>query len=366
MVDPRVCKLAELIVKYSTEMRPRDEVIIVSPIIARDLAREIYRQSLLVGAFPYVHFYDEVLEEIYYKYAKDEQLKHIPPHVEVIFEKATVHINILAVSNSRRLNNVNPEKIKIHSAARRGIMKKFMEREAKGEVRWVVLPYPTPSMAQEAGMSTVDFEDFVFKACHVDKDDPIAEWRRIHEQQKRYVKFLSKVDEITVLGPETDLTVSVKGRKWINADGKKNMPDGEIFTSPIEDSANGVIRFTFPILYRGFEIRNVKLRFKDGVVVEATASEGQQFLNKLLETDEGAKRLGEIAFGTNYEINVFTKEILFDEKMGGTIHLAIGRGFPEAGGKNFSTVHIDMIKDMKEGKVYADGELIYEKGKFLI
>ena len=366
MVDIRIVRLARLIVEYSTEVKAKDEVLITSPIIAKDLAREIYKHCLMAGAYPSIQFYDEVIEEIYYKYAKEDQLKHIPPHIETIMERANVLIRILATSNARRLNRTDPEKIKTHNAARAPLMKKLMEREARGELRWVVLPYPTPSMAQEAGLSTMDFEDFVFRACHVDKEDPVSIWKKIHEQQEKYIKFLSKVDEIHIVGPETDLTLSVKGRKWINADGKKNMPDGEVFTSPLEDSANGTIKFTFPVLYRGFEMKGVKLKFRDGIIVEASAAEGETFLRKLIETDEGSKRLGEFAFGTNYEINVFTKEILFDEKMGGTIHLAIGRGFPETGGKNFSAIHVDMIKDMKEGKIYADGELIYAKGKFLI
>lgn len=364
MFDPRITKLAKVIVQYSTNINEGDEVVINAQISALPLVREIYREVLRVGGYPITLLGDEILEEIFYKTASTKQLKHITPFHRIVVEKAAVFINILSTLNVRRLNTIDPERIKIYNAARAELLKIFMEREAKGELRWIVVPYPTPSMAQEAGMGTIDFEDFVYRACYVDKDDPVKVWHEISNKQKKIIDYLQAVNELHIVGPETNLTLSITGRKWINADGKKNMPDGEIFTSPIEDSADGTIKFTYPVLYRGFEIKGVKLKFKDGIVVEVSASEGEKFLRKLIEVDEGAKRLGEVAFGMNYEIKTFTKQILFDEKIGGTIHLAIGRGFPEAGGKNFSTIHIDMIKNMREGKVFADGELIYVNGKF--
>ncbi len=366
MVDVRVSKLAKLVVKYSTEVRDGDEVVIYSRPIATPLAREIFRETLKAGGNPLLILSDDVAEEIFFKEASEKQLKHVSPIRKAIVEKATVIISIYSENNLRMLNTIDPEKLRIAATARTEIIRILREREAKGELRWVLVPYPSPAMAQEAGMSTLDFEDFVYKACYADSEDPVTAWKKIHEEQERYVKFLNKVKELHFIGPGTDLVVHVEGRKWINADGKKNLPDGEVFTSPIEDSANGVVVFTYPVLYQGVEIRNVKLKFKDGVVVEADASEGKEFLRKILETDEGAKKLGEVAFGTNYNVKKFTRQILFDEKIGGTIHLALGMGFPETGGKNFSVIHIDMIKDMKEGKVFADGELIYENGKFLI
>jgi len=366
VVDPRISNLAKLVVKYSTEIKDGDEVVIFSRPVAIPLAREIFREALRAGGYPHLILSDDVSEEIFFKEASEKQLKHVSPIRKAIVEKATVLISIYSELNLRMLNTINPERLKLAAAARTEIVRILREREAKGELRWVLVPYPTPSMAQEAGMSTIDFEDFVYKACYADSEDPIAAWKKMHETQKKYVEFLNKVKEIHIVGPDTDLVLSVEGRKWINADGKKNLPDGEVFTSPVEDSANGVIKFTYPVLHQGVEMKNVRLKFKEGEVVEAEASEGKEFLRKILETDEGAKRLGEFAFGTNYNIRRFTRQILFDEKIGGTIHLAIGMGFPEAGGKNFSVIHVDMIKDMREGKVYADGELIYEKGKFLI
>jgi aminopeptidase len=216
-------------------------------------------------------------------------------------------------------------------------------------------------------MSLRDFEDFVYGATFADRDDPVAQWSKVHEEQAHYIEWLNGKEQVLVRGPHVDLSLSIKGRSFINSDGKKNMPSGEIFTSPIENSVNGWIEFTYPAITRGREVEGIRLVFKDGEVVEASAEKNEDFLISMLDTDDGSRYLGEFAVGTNYGIQRFTKSILFDEKIGGTIHLAVGRGFPEAGSENVSSIHWDMICDMRQdSEILVDGELFYRDGKFQV
>jgi aminopeptidase len=242
----------------------------------------------------------------------------------------------------------------------------LFRREAEGKYRWGGLPYPVDAMAQEAEMALPEYEDFVYSSCLVDREDPVAEWKKVRVEQQKVCDFLNKVSKIRVVGEDTDLSYSVKDRKWINCCGEKNMPDGEVFTAPVEDSVNGSIRFTFPGLFYGREIEDIRLSFKDGRVVKASAAKGDELLQQLLKID-GADRLGEAAIGTNYGISRFTKHMLFDEKMGGTVHMALGLNpIPETGGLNKSALHWDILKDMKKGgEIYADDKLFYKDGKFL-
>jgi len=242
-----------------------------------------------------------------------------------------------------------------------------MRRSAAGELRWVGTLFPTNAYAQEADMSLSEFQDFVYGACHVDKADPSAEWRKVSLEQQRLVDWLKGKDQLRVQGPSVDLTLSIAGRTFINSDGKRNMPSGEIFTGPVEDSVNGWVRFSYPAIVAGREISGVELVFEEGKVVRASAEKNEEFLLSALESDEGARYLGEFAIGTNYGIDRFTKNILYDEKIGGTIHMALGSGYPETGSKNKSSIHWDMICDMRNGgKIFADGELIYDTGDFRI
>jgi len=241
-----------------------------------------------------------------------------------------------------------------------------MERAAVGEMRWCGTQYPTEAHAQDAEMSLTDYEDFVFKSCLLDQDDPGAGWQGVRDSQQHIVDYLMAHDTIHIVAPGTDLTYRTGGRIWINSDGKHNFPSGEVFTGPHEDSAEGHVRFSYPAIYNGREVEDVRLTFKAGKVVEATAGRGQEFLLAMLDTDPGARYLGEVAFGLNYGIQRFTRNILFDEKIGGTMHMALGRAYPDTGGKNDSAIHWDLISDLREGEVYADGELCYRAGKFLI
>ena len=242
----------------------------------------------------------------------------------------------------------------------------FLNRAAKQELRWCITQYPTQSSAQDAEMSLAEYENFVFHAAHVQAKDPIQYWRTVHRDQEKIRTFLNKKKILHVIAKDTDLTVSVAGRTWINCSGRENFPDGEVFTGPTETSAEGHISYSFPGSYNGREVNDIELYFKKGAVVKATASKGENLLRTMLAMDPGAKRLGEFAFGTNYGVKNYTKNTLFDEKIGGTIHLAVGSGYPETGSKNKSSLHWDMVCDLrKNGEVYADDELIYKNGRFL-
>lgn len=367
MVDPRVSKLAKLIVNYCVYLKKGEEVVINATVEAIPLVRELVRYTVEAGAYPvFINLNDESITEAFYRYAPREVLEHVSPIEKELISRINASISILAPSHTKPLVDIEPEKLKIRSVARREITSIYLERSAKGELKWVVAPYPTRAMAQEAGMGISEYEDFVFHATFADSDDPVAAWKEIGERQQRIVELLNKAHEIRYIGNGIDLYLRVDGRKWINDDGHYNMPGGEVFSAPIEDSAEGFVIFDYPAIWRGVEVEGVKLVFKRGEVVEASARKGEAFLKKMLETDEGAKRIGEIAFGLNYNITRFTKEILFDEKIGGTIHLALGSAYPETGGLNRSSIHWDMIKDMRDGKVYVDGDLVYQNGKFLL
>lgn len=358
-------KLANIITGYSVEIKEGDLVMVQSSILSAPLIEKIYENLIMKGANVEIKLEPENISDIYFKYASEKQLKYVSPVRKYSIEKIDIFISIWADYNTKNMNNVDPGRMATRVAANAELNKIFMEREAKGELQWTLAPYPTQAMAQEAGMSLIEYRDFVYGTLFLDKDNPIEEWKKLSVKQEKVADYLNKKSELRFVGEDTDLTLSTEGRKWINCDGKKNLPDGEVFTGPIEDSANGKIRFTYPGIYMGKEIEDIKLTFKDGKVIDAKAAKGEDLLKKLLEID-GAKRIGEIAIGTNYGVQRFTKNMLFDEKMGGTMHLALGRAIPESGGKNFSSIHWDILKDMKNGKIYADGEVFYENGKFLI
>jgi len=365
MVDQRIEKLAKLCVHYSVNVKPKETVLIQGSELAFPLMHEIYKECLLSNAYPQIIPSSDV-QYTFFKYAKEHQLEFVSPFEKFLAENVDVNIGIFCEPNPKRLTNIDPAKIRMHRAARSGIMEILFKREAEGKYRWTGLPYPINAQAQEAAMALPEYEDFVYSSCLVDKDDPIAEWKKVREEQEKICQFLNQESEIHLLGEDTDLTFNVKARRWINCCGEKNMPDGEVFTAPVENSANGTIRFTFPGIFSGREIEDIRLTLKAGKVVKASAAKGDDLLQQLLKI-EGAERIGEIAIGMNYGINRFTKNMLFDEKMGGTIHLALGRNpVPETGGLNKSALHWDILKDMKkDGEIYADNKLFYKNGKFL-
>uniref|UniRef100_A0A7C5XJA0 Aminopeptidase n=1 Tax=Ignisphaera aggregans TaxID=334771 RepID=A0A7C5XJA0_9CREN len=358
-------KYSKLILDYCVNVKKFDEIAIYASTEAFPLVKELWKGIILRNAYPRLIITDEILSELFYRHASQELLEYVSPIDRFVMEKIDVRINILSPTHSKPFISIDPEKIKIRSRALSIIREIFMKRDATGELRWVVAPYPTNAMAQEASMSIVEFEEFVYRAVKLHMENPIEAWIQQAKMQERVVGLLSKVDEIRFVDENTDLLVKVGGRVWINDDGKNNMPGGEIFTAPHEDSVEGVIVFSYPAIYSGVEVEGIKLEFKRGKVANASALKGEEFLKRIIEVDDGARRVGEIAFGLNYDISRFTKEILFDEKIGGTIHLALGSAYLRTGGVNKSSIHWDMIKDMRKGKVYADNDLIYENGRFI-
>ena len=367
LTDPRIKKMAEVLIRYSLETRPGDLLLINASPVAAPLVEECYRQALLAGANPFVDLQLPALAEIFYRTASDEQLDFVSPLDEWKMEHANARLQILSDTNTKALTTVDPAKQARVGKARRGLTQRFMERDASGDLRWSIAMYPTEAYAQDAELSVDELADFIFAACLLDEADPVAAWQSLGARQQRLVDWLADKREVRLVGDGTDLTLSIAGRAFINDDGKKNFPGGEIFTGPVEESASGTVRFTYPAVYGGKEVADVRLRFTGGRVVEATAAKNEDLLLQLLEMDEGARRLGEFAFGTNHGIGRFTRNTLFDEKIGGTIHLALGASYPATGGRNQSALHWDMVCDLRDGgEVYVDGELFMKDGRHLV
>ncbi|MDX1663727.1 MAG: aminopeptidase [Candidatus Promineifilaceae bacterium] len=367
MTDPRIEKLANLLVRYCIDVHPGERVLIIGSSAGLPLVTATYREVMCAGGHPLLDWNEEAFTEILFEEGDEEQLRYIHEPVRHIYETYEARINIAGARNTRSLSNVEPQRQRIRREARRELLQTVMQRSAAGEMRWVTTIFPTHAQAQEADMSLREYEAFVYGACHVDKPDPIAEWRQLSKKQQKLVEWLRSKDEVRVTGPHADLTLSIAGRTFINSDGRRNMPSGEIFTGPVEESVNGWVEFTYPAIYAGREVEGIRLRFEEGKVVEASAKKNEAFLLDVLDTDPGARYLGEFAVGTNEGIDRFTKSILFDEKIGGTIHMAVGAGYPETGSQNESAVHWDMICDMRDGgEIWVDGELFYDSGRFSI
>lgn len=361
-------KYANVLVDYSVKVGKGDLTTIrtTSP-EAQPLVKEIYKQVLLRGGFPVLKCALDGIQETFIKYANDEQLEYIDPMFQTEYEKATKFISIGAPQNVKSMAKADSKKMAKRSAATRHLSELMLSRAAKGELDWVIADFPTNALAQEAGMSLDEYTEFLINSCYLNLDDPVAKWEEIDEQQERLAKYLTNTSKLHIIGEETDITFSTAGRIWKNCSGQCNFPDGEIYTSPVEDSANGTIYFDFPQIYRGNEAQKVRLKLENGKVVEATAEKGQDFFLNMINMDEGARFVGEIAIGTNAMIQDVTGNILFDEKIGGSIHMALGASYPETGGKNVSGLHWDLIKNMKNGsEIYADDKLIYKDGKFVI
>ncbi|UCF11971.1 MAG: aminopeptidase [Thermoplasmatales archaeon] len=366
MIDKRLKKFAHILINHSLELKKGDLFVISGGYIAKPLIKEVYKQALESGAHPYTRLGIDGLAEVYYKHASEKQLKYMSPIAKFETERIDARLSIISPENTRSLTNIDPKKQAISSVAQKEIHQIFLDRAAKKELRWCVTQYPTNSSAQDADMSLEEYEEFIFKAAHIEKKDPIRHWKKIFKDQEKIRTLLDRKKKLHIISKDTDLTISVAGRKWINCYGKENFPDGEIFTGPTENSAEGHIRYTFPASHGGREIDEIQLWFNKGKVFKAKASKGEKFLNSMLSMDKGSRRIGEFSFGTNYGIEKYTKNTLFDEKIGGTIHIAVGSGYPETGSKNKSSLHWDMMCDLrKNGEVHADGELIYKNGKFL-
>lgn len=366
MPDARIVKLAKVLVNYCLNLKQEDLFVIEGNTFCEPLALEVYREALAAGANPVLMPRFKDSKELLLKYGTDEQISFSEPFGIEIMRRADAILTIWADDNTKSLTSADPAKLNLFSKGRGAAMDIYHDRTRNRKLRWCGTLYPTGAYAMDANMSLTEYEDFVFGSCYIDSPEPSLEWERIHNEQQRLVNFLNSKKIIELKSLDTQLTLSTEGRKWINCDGKMNFPDGEVYTSPVEDSMNGHIRFSYPAIYMNREVEDVRLTFEKGRVVSASANKDEAFLHEILKTDEGASRVGEFAVGTNYNIRKFTKNILFDEKIGGTIHIAVGASIGETGGKNKSSIHWDMICDMNEGEIYADGILFYKNGKWVI
>ena len=367
MTDTRIDKLADLLVNYSVTVRPGDKVIIRGETIAEPLLKAIYTRVLNAGGHPTMMAELPGLDELLFRTASDNQLKYIPDWQREITSTIDVQISIIAEHNTKALTNIDPAKMVMYSQGRRELSEIVLRRSAAKELLWSVALFPTAACAQDADMSLSEYEDFVYNACMPDLNDPIGYWQNFSEWQQKIIDWLKGKKTVHITGLETDLRMNIAGRPFENCDGHYNMPDGEIFTSPVEDSIYGTVYFSYPAIYRGHEVTGVRLKFEEGEVVEATAEKNEEFLLKILDTDEGSRRVGEFAIGTNKGITRFTGQILFDEKINGSFHMALGLGFPETGSQNQSAIHWDLICDLRDGgAIWVDDELLYKNGEFMI
>ena len=369
-MDPRISRWAKTLVGYCLEVRPGQTVLVYAAPVAEPLVAEVYREILRAGAHPIPVISLSGLGEIALREGNDDQLRWINPTERYWAEHADARLHISSETNTRRLSGVDPARQAIASAAARELRTIRSRRSASGEEHWCITLYPTEAYAQDAGMSLADFQEFVYEACFLNSDDPAERWRELGRQQQFYVDWLAGKREVHVVGSDTDLRLSVAGRSFRNSDGKRNFPSGEFFTSPVEDSAEGHIRFTIPTAVNGHLVRDIRLEFERGRVVRATAAQGEDYLRQMLALDDGASLVGEFAFGNNAGIQRGIQNILFDEKIGGTIHMALGNSYPETGGQNVSALHWDMICDLRPeaggGEVYVDGMLFFKDGKLAV
>jgi len=366
MPDPRINKLAKVMVHYSLQLKPGQQVYLQTTPLADELSLAFFEEATKAGAHVLVQNEIPGRNEIFLKYASEEQLDFEMPIRKYIYETFDARMVIEAESNTRELAGVDPKRIARHRKTYGSLFKLFIDRLAKGDMKWCLTVYPTEAMAQEANMSLSDYREFVYGAGMLNEDDPVVYWKEEAARQKKLVDWLAGHKQATLKGENIDLSMSIDERSFISCAGYENFPDGEIYTSPVEDSVNGWVRFKYPAIYDGNEVEDIELWFEDGKVVKEKANKNQELLTSLLNTDPGARYLGEWGIGTNYGITRFTKNMLFDEKIGGTIHLAVGLGFPEAGGNNESGLHWDMLCDMAEAEVNIDGELFYKNGKPVI
>lgn len=375
MTDPRISRLAQVLVNYSTEIREKELVAIIGRPHTTPLINEVHREVLRAGAYPYlmVRGYPFALpglpglDHILYSEANDDQLKHEDRFLKQVIEEFDGLIYIYSEYNTRSLSNIDPDRIKILQKTYQGIYKTYFERTASRDLRRVYTNFPVESLAQEADMSLQEYANFFYSATYCDDENPVRKWQEISQKQQRLADWLKGRNEVKIKGPDIDMVFSIEGRTFINGDGKVNMPCGEIYTGPVEDSANGWVRFTYPAIYLGKEVQSIKLRFENGKVVHSSAEKNEGLLKSLIDTDDGSCYLGEFGIGTNQKITNFMKDIMFDEKIKGTIHFALGAGYPESGSKNESSIHWDMICDLRDGgQIIIDDVLFFENDDFTV
>ena len=353
MTGPDPESFAALICDWCLEVEPGQRVVVSSTTLAEPYAQALHAAILERDAWPFVWLTPPSLGSDLYRHGGERHFSQASPVEVALIEAVDARVGIEAPANTNELAEIDPELIARTSVARAALRELVLAR------RWCGTIVPTPALAQQAAMSEGDYADFVNRALLLDRPDPIAAWRTLSERQHELIERLEDTRQIRIEAAGTDISLSVEGRTWINSDGRRNMPSGEVFTGPLEHSANGVIRFTVPTGPRGVTVTGVELAFRDGEVVDARAERGEEYLRAALATDEGARYLGELGIGTNAGIDRPTGHILLDEKMAGTVHLALGRSYPETGASNESAVHWDLICDLRDGgRITADGESV--------
>ncbi|HVF53026.1 MAG TPA: aminopeptidase [Actinomycetota bacterium] len=367
MRDDRAEKLADILVGYSTKIKEGDLVSIKGSYAAEPLILAIYQRCLEKGAYPMIRASIPRAEPIFFRFAKKHQLEYVWDTDRWMMDNLDASFTIISDTNTRQLSRVDPDAQTTTARARQPLLDRFMERAAAGELRWNVTLYPTEAHAMDAEMSLAEYEDFYYGACLIEAADPVAEWRKLADRHAELIAWMEGRNEVHIEGEGTDLILEVGGRTFLPANGEENFPDGEIFTGPIEDKTRGHVSFTYPAIYGGQAVEGIRLEFENGKIVDARAKRNEEFLVKTLDTDPGARILGELGIGTNYGITGFTGEILLDEKIGGTVHLAAGASYPESGGVNESAVHWDMVCDLRRGgRITVDGDVFMEDGKIVI
>jgi aminopeptidase len=367
MADPRIESFSRILVDYCTRITSGDRVFIECSTEALPLLQDVYKHILQRGGRPYLQMEFPEQRELYFQFMPYEPAAHRNELMAQAYDQFEARIRIWSEANPKALMGADPKKQSAYAEGNSSMLKTQMQRGAAGEFKWITTLYPTRGYANQAGMGFIEYEDFVYKAVHALEKDPVAYWRQIRETQEKYIEALKGHDRIQLRGANVDLSLSIKGRSFLNSFGLHNMPDGEIFTGPVEDSLNGWVKYTYPAIDMGVSVEGAELHFENGRVAKATARVREDFLKQMIATDAGASYVGEFAFGLNKDIDRFTGHILFDEKIGGSFHMALGAGYPETGSKNNSAIHWDMICDMRQdSEVLVDGELLYKNGEFLV
>ncbi len=369
-MDPRIQRWAKTLVNYCLSIQPGEMLAINATPAAEELIAEVCRETLRAGGHPTVNLTMPSVSEVLLTEGSDEQIGWISPANRATVEHMDARLHIMSETNTRQLSGADPKKQAIQGKAGRELFVKRRERVNPDTDRWCLTLFPTAAYAQDAEMSLHNFTEFVYDACFLNSEDPAERWRELGRQQQFYCDWLKDKQEAHVIGPDTDIRVKFGGRIFRNSDGKRNFPSGEFFTSPLEDTANGHVRFTIPSVVNGHLVSDIRLTFEHGRVVESRAAQGEAYLKDMLASDDGASRLGEFAIGNNFGIQRGIHNILFDEKIGGTIHMALGASYPECGGKNTSQLHWDMICDLREaaggGEVWVDGTLLLKDGALVL
>jgi aminopeptidase len=366
MPDPRIKKLAQVLVHYSLGIKRGQKVFMITSPAAQEFNLAFYEEATKAGAYVTIMVDIPGAREIFLKHASNQQLDFISPVRKLLINTYDARMVVEAETNTRELAGIDPRRIARVKKANAPLFTKMVKRIERKELKWCLTVFPTDATAQEANMSLSDYSEFVYEAGMLNAKDPVTLWKAEAEKQQKLVNWLKGKDKVLLKGDNINLTMSIKGRKFIPCAGDQNFPDGEIFTSPVENSVNGWVRFGYPAIFDGQEIDDIELWFENGKVVKETAKRNSAMLTAQLNTDKGARIVGEWGIGTNYNIKRFTKNMLFDEKLGGTIHLAMGLGFEEAGGGNQSGLHWDMLCDMAHSEILVDGKLFYKNGKPVI